>query len=77
MAQWDGIDANRVRQTGLINSSPRLGAVLHHRPSPAGSGSKQAAGAGTGSWLPESTEGTDCSGWGKTTAFPPPLSAGC
>lgn len=34
MAQWDGVDAKRVRQIGLINTSPRLGAVLRHRPLP-------------------------------------------
>lgn len=40
MAQWHGTDANRVRQIGLINSSPSLGAVLRHHPSPAGSSSR-------------------------------------
>lgn len=34
MARWDGMDANRVTQGGLINSLPRLRAVPRHRPLP-------------------------------------------
>ena len=72
MAQWDGTDANRAIQIGLINSSPSLGAVLHHRASLAGSGSPCAnrqQGSAPSSPLPRGTKGTDCSGWGKTWRF--------